>query len=107
MATGQFVEVPYPTVRPHIPQPKSPTLHHWNIYPMPQSDKVPLGLTQSQPQKIYLRPEKIGQFTLLGTSTCSHCENRSTTPDSSDPLGDGHTKTNYREMLMGTTLPHL
>ena len=68
LATGQFVEVPYPTARPQdedIPQPRTPTIHLWKTYPLPQLDRVPLSLAQGQLQKIYLKPEKIGQFPLL------------------------------------------
>ena len=58
LATRQFAEVPHPTPKPQNEG------HHWKIYPMPQSDRVLLGLAQGQPQKIYLKPEDIDQFPL-------------------------------------------
>ena len=60
---GQFSEVPCPTTRPQ--NEKKTTLYHWKIYPMLHPDRSPPGLTQDQPQKIYLRQEKTGQFPLL------------------------------------------
>ena len=57
LTTGKFAEVPCPTT---IPRMKDPTLHHWKIYPIPQSDRVPLGLAQGQLLRTYLKQEKTG-----------------------------------------------
>ena len=60
LATGQFAEVSYLTTRPQDeghPLTKTPALHYWKTFPTTHLDRVLLGPTQGQLQKMYLRPE--------------------------------------------------
>ena len=47
----------------------TPTLHHLKTYPMPQSDRVLLGLAWGQPPRTCLKPGKIGQYPPTPTPT--------------------------------------
>ena len=77
LAARQFAEV---HVQLPDPKMKDPTLHHWKTYPVSLLYRVPLGPMQGQPQRTYLRPEKIGQFPLPQYLLPLHHQNRRTTP---------------------------
>ena len=111
LATGQFVEVPNLTARPQ--NRRHPSTQSSNPPPLegilnaPIRQGTPWPNTGSASEKFIRNHKRLANSPYHSTYTCPHCENRSTTPGSSDPPGDGHTKASHREMLMGTTLPHL
>ena len=62
LAMEQFTEVPCPTTRPQNEKSNPPPLED---IPKVPPDRASPGPIQDQPQKIYLRQEKTGQFPLL------------------------------------------
>ena len=77
LAIRKFAEVSCLTTRPQNEGSNLPPLEDIS---MAQSDRVLLGLAQGQLLRTYLKQERTGQFPLHQTHTCTHCENRSSTP---------------------------
>ena len=107
LVTGQFAEASSSIARPRMEDiPRSKTLLPWKTYTRPQLDRVLLGPMHNQLQKPCLKPKRTDQSLLVQFQILPHCEDRSITPDSSNPKSDGHPLTSYKELNMGTALPH-
>ena len=104
LATGQFTEVPCLTTRPQNEGSNPPPLEDMPSAPPRQS--TPWSNSGSTSENLF-ETRRLANSPYPSSYTCSCYQNRRTTPSCSNPPCHGNAQAGYREMLMGTTLPHL
>ena len=109
LAKGKFDGVPYASERPQAEE--NPSVHNSNP---PQLENIPNGLTFQVREDTPWPKTESASTNLFKTRadwpippTPAPTNNRSATPNSSDPPCKGFAQTNWRKMYMGTVLPHL